>query len=228
MNQHNLLVRLRAPEDGFVERKLEGLKPADLRRTLVAFANSVPEGREAVLFIGVSDHGEIEGCTNTDAKQKDVRRTCDHECYPPLTSVSSEVLTVGGKALVAVVVGPSGNRPHFTGQAYIRRGSETVVASAQQFDELVHSRNSLVSAILRHRDEVFTVESIGYLLGNSRYIASRDSRQHAECRLVECNPQFIRLKNIASSETYSEPLSHVDLMSDEQKHRPKLIVRGYR
>ncbi len=226
MNRTELFACLSNHEDAFVERKLEGIKPSDLRNTLVAFANSVPEGREAVLFIGVRDNGEIEGCANSDAKQKDVRRTCDQVCYPPLTTVTSEVLMVGDKAVVAVVVGASGNRPHFTGQAYVRRGSETVLASPLQFDELVHSRNSLVAAILKHKNETFTVESVGHLLGNSRYIASKTSRQYPECRVLECNPQFIRLQNISTSEFYSEPLSHVELSRDEQKHRPKLIVRG--
>ena len=52
MTREELLKRLKDHEDNFTERKLEGAKSAELRKTLVAFANSVPEGRLAILFIG--------------------------------------------------------------------------------------------------------------------------------------------------------------------------------
>ncbi len=62
-----LLARLRQPEDNFTERKSEGAASrAELRKTLVAFANSVPEGRTAVLYIGVDDDGTPMGVSNPD------------------------------------------------------------------------------------------------------------------------------------------------------------------
>jgi len=56
----NLRTRLRDLEDGFTERKRQGAaNPATIRKTLVAFANSVPTGQSAVLFIGVADDGRV-------------------------------------------------------------------------------------------------------------------------------------------------------------------------
>ena len=43
-----------------VERKPDGFKDREARKTVVAFANSTPEDQEAVLFIGVHDKsGEV-------------------------------------------------------------------------------------------------------------------------------------------------------------------------
>src|SRR5687768_10287308 len=120
--------RLTAVEDNLTERKLEGAKSSELRRTLVAFANSAADDRPAVLFIGVQNNGTIVGVSNPDAIQKSLRKLAEHDCYPPI-SIRSEVITSGTRHVVAVEVPLSSKRPHFAGGAYIRRGSESVVAS---------------------------------------------------------------------------------------------------
>ena len=51
--------RLSDGESNFVERKQSAASTDEIRRTIVAFANSVPVGDEAVLFIGVKDDGTI-------------------------------------------------------------------------------------------------------------------------------------------------------------------------
>jgi predicted HTH transcriptional regulator len=54
----NILARLENTEDSFVERK-EQVQPTRLRRTAVAFANSLREGHEGVIFFGVRDNGHV-------------------------------------------------------------------------------------------------------------------------------------------------------------------------
>jgi hypothetical protein len=225
VNQHELLARLKHPEDQFVERKPESVPRGDIRKTLVAFANSVPAGKSAVLFIGVADDGRVVGCSNSDAKQKLIRQICEQDCYPAVRADCEVVETREGE-VVAVIIGPSNDRPHFSGPAYIRRGSESVAASAELFDELIQSRTGLVAAILRHRNEVFTVHSIQHRLGDTRPIADQAFRQHAECRITECNAHFVRFFNISSRENYCEPLANIQFTRDENKYRPMLIVRG--
>jgi len=61
MTDEELKRRLSDFEDGWTERKEQGVSTDDVRKTLVAFANSVPDGEEAVLFIGISDKGKITG-----------------------------------------------------------------------------------------------------------------------------------------------------------------------
>jgi predicted HTH transcriptional regulator len=112
-------------EDNFVERKSEGVTASELRQTVCAFANSVPEGRAGVLFIGIHDKtGEAVGIGNTDQLQKRVRDAAQSDCYPPIT-YTSEVLAVDGKAVVAVIVPHSATKPHFSGPAFVRVGSES-------------------------------------------------------------------------------------------------------
>ncbi len=224
MTRDELLARLRDPEDGFVERKLDGVKPADIRKTIVAFANSVPDGREAVLFIGVADDGQIVGCANADARQKSVRQLAQKDCYPPIDTYG-EVLSTAKGNVVCVIVGVSTNRPHFSGPAYIRRGSESTAASPQLFDELIYSRNSLVAALLRLKDSVVSVHSIRHKLGSTKPMASIDYREQAECMILGCDAHTLRMQNISTKEYYSEPLANVQLSRDENKHRPLVIVK---
>ena len=84
-----------------IERKPGGVNRAEIRQTLVAFANSVPEGSEATLFIGVRDKGEIQGVSNPDETQKLVRAVCEADAYPPIR-YRAEVLKEGDKLIVAV------------------------------------------------------------------------------------------------------------------------------
>jgi hypothetical protein len=71
-------------ESHWVERKPPTVNGAEIRNTLVAFANSVSEGQHAVLFIGVSNDGKPQAVTNTDKLQKTVTQIAEHDCYPPV------------------------------------------------------------------------------------------------------------------------------------------------
>jgi Schlafen, AlbA_2 len=93
MQMNDLVRRLSNVEDSFTERKLEGARPEELRRTLVAFANSLHEGRTAVLFIGVTENAELKGVRNPDSLQKKIRSLCERDCYPPI-KYSCEVLNI--------------------------------------------------------------------------------------------------------------------------------------
>jgi alpha-galactosidase/6-phospho-beta-glucosidase family protein len=70
MTTQELLDRLANHEDNFVERKSGKESDAEYREAIVAFANSVPEGRTAVLYLGIADNGGIVGVPNPDKKQK--------------------------------------------------------------------------------------------------------------------------------------------------------------
>ena len=62
-NDAELLARIRRFEDHFVERKTASDKK-DWLKTIVAFANSTPDGSTGVLFIGVTNEGVIEDKQN--------------------------------------------------------------------------------------------------------------------------------------------------------------------
>lgn len=223
MTPEQLRALLKAPEDGFIERKSEGVNRAEIRQTLVAFANSVPEAREAVLFIGVRDSGEIQGVANPDEMQKLVRAICESDCYPPI-KYRPEVLKEGDKLVIAVVVPPSDRRPHFAGPAYVRRGSESVAASDEMFEELIASRHDKARVLLRWKNSVITVREDGYELGRQRVVPG-GWRASRECNVVECNAHMVRLRDISNPEYFTVALTQVVLGYDENRHRNQITVR---
>ncbi len=85
MNKDDLLKMLGNHEDNFVERKSDGVRDSELRQTVSAFANTVPAGREAMLFIGIHDRtGEVVGVANPYQPQRRIRDVCQGDCYPPI------------------------------------------------------------------------------------------------------------------------------------------------
>lgn len=223
MPSDELIQRLGNHEDNFTERKSEGVTSAELRQTLSAFANTVPEGRTAVLFVGVRDKdGAVVGAANTDQLQKRIREVCEVDCYPPI-QYTAEVLDVEGRSVVAVVIPCSAGRPHFTGPAYVRVGSESKKASAEQFEELVLNRIDKCRAILRNKNAVFSVFGIDYVLGSGRPLHGRH-REFRECRIDACNAHSVTLYDIAAMIRFTEPLKHVEVVWDDKRYRPALWV----
>ncbi len=227
LSRNELTALLGNHEDNFIERKPDSISPADIRKAVVAFANSVPDGRHGVLFIGVRDDGRIAGCRNTDAKQKAVREACNRDCYPPI-AMTSEVLSTKEGDVVAVVIGASKNRPHFAGPAYVRRGSESGAASEEMFRELVFSQNSTAATLLRIRNQVVSFVSIQHKIGQVRRIDDRAYREGGDCKVLDCDWHRARLQLVGGDSRYfSEPLDHIRIMHDENKYRPMLVFTGY-
>src|SRR5881296_3700907 len=122
MAKHDeLLARLSHKEDNFTERKPSGAKRDELRKTIVAFANSLGEGHTGVLYIGVADNGVIQGVEGIDSLQKTVGRICADDCYPAIVPTCTS-LNIGGKTILAVEISASSRRPHFAGPAFVRVG----------------------------------------------------------------------------------------------------------
>ena len=220
-------LRIADHEDNFTERKPQGASNEELRRTLVAFANSVPEGRTAHLLIGVADDGTVLGCDNPDGLQKKLRKIGQQDCYPAIV-FTSEVVAANPGPVVLVSVPHSTNRPHFSGPAYVRIGSESVAASEQVFNELVYSRNSKAASLLKLKDQIVLVIGLGHKLGSTRRDVGRDYREDGgEARILEVTPHTVRFIRIAPQVHVTEPLDHVTVTYDEEKWKWKLIVTGY-
>jgi hypothetical protein len=218
--------RLASLEDGFTERKPNGTKSSDLCRAIVAFANSVPEGRTGILFIGVGNTGEVIGVENTDSTQKTIRRLAEKRCYPPI-AINSEVLHVDGKNVVAIIVSHSKNKPHFSGPAFIRVGSESVEANAAQFEELIASRNSKAGTILSFKGKTVTIKKVnpsGFSTADVFGFSSLDDNAY---RVVSCTAHYVNLCKIASSKTIAESLENVTISYDNERYRPMLVIRTF-
>src|SRR5262245_8678166 len=101
MTQAELLALLTQDEDGFLERKTQGRR-AEVAEALVAFANSVPDGREGVLLIGQGPDKKIVGVVNPDELQRSIKEWADR-CYPPVVA-KPEILTTDSGTVLAVVI----------------------------------------------------------------------------------------------------------------------------
>lgn len=222
MNRNELTKKLSDHEDNFTERKPEGANRSELRATMVAFANSIPEAREAVLFLGITNDGEPIGVRNPDTLQKTIRQIAEQDCYPPVT-YSIEVLEVSGKAVLAIVIGPSENRPHFSGPAFVRKGSENVAATPELFEELIASRNAKTGAILRGRGKLVTVIA-HKILGSTKRIGDSKYRARHECIVEDCDAHVVRLFEPSKENYLAEPIDKVTVHYDVENKRMMLEV----
>jgi schlafen family protein len=223
MNREELLARMGHQEDPFVERKTTP-HVSDVIAALVAFANSVPPGREAVLFLGVKPDGSPVGVDNADKLQQSVSGWARDQCYPPI-SVSYEVLTdLAERAVVAVIVRASEERPHFAGPAYVRDGSKTVKASKAVYEDLIASRNTKAGAILRLKGQVVTVvfrRLWPAFYGGPPSIVP----EPVECVIEGGSAFSVELRIHASGTLVSVALDRVTITTDPKNQRPlKLTV----
>src|SRR6202041_473226 len=123
LNESDLLARMRNFEDHLVERKTVK-DERDWKKPAVAFANSVPVGLPAVLYLGVRDTGEIEAPQqNLDEAQKKFNRQMGR-VYPRIAYVP-KIIAENGRQALALIIPGSDLRPHFAGLSYVRRGSES-------------------------------------------------------------------------------------------------------
>jgi len=179
MTDEELKRRLSDTEDGWTERKPPNVDSDLVRKTLVAVANSVPEGEEAILFIGVADDGTPIGVDDPDHMQKKVKRWADW-CYPPIRH-TSRAIESNGKRILAVIVQPDHNRPHFAGPAYVRVGSESPKANEVLFDELIASRMSKARPLLDAMRKGESVSVMVWHFGNFNVL---------DCTVIEVTPHL--------------------------------------
>jgi hypothetical protein len=202
--EDKLRQRLKHPEDRFTERKSEGVSSEHIRKTLVAFANSLSEGEEGILFIGVSDKGDLSGVENADKLQQTVRNQAG-KCYPPIIP-HIQVLREKDADIVVVTVYPSKDKPHFAGPAFIRSGSESIPASRELFEELISSRNDKARLLLQHRDQHTSV-----LLDK---LASYNVPFRYRCKVLDCNSFFANFRDESSGIHYSVSLEKISIQWD--------------
>ncbi len=223
MTPEQLLALVAQPEHSLLERKPPTVNRSELRQTLVAFANTVQDGQEAVLLIGVHDDGTLLGTNTPDETQRLVRAVATQDCYPPIV-IQQTVIRPNGLNVIAVVVPSSRSRPHFTGSAYVRVGAESVAATAQQYEELIASRHE-ACRILQTWRTLITVWEVGFQLNHMRAIPGQ-GRAFRECMIQECTPHIIRIRDDASGEAFAVPMRHIDITYDEQRHRNAITIHA--
>lgn len=137
LSDQDLLERVQGGEGPLCELKASASHDK-VKRAVVAFANTVRQPHQAVLFLGIGPDKRPSGAiADADKTQQEVVDWLA-SCYPPLDGCYElRHLTLGGKPVVAVVISESRKAPHFTGGAYVRVGSRNQLASERAFAEIV-------------------------------------------------------------------------------------------
>jgi hypothetical protein len=222
MTEEELLRRLRDAEDGFVERKTS-FQARDVREAVVAFADSAPETRPGLVFLGVRPDGTVKGLADPDTLAREsVDSACKLQCYPPVRYTTASLTLPEGQVL-AVIVPRSAERPHFSGHAFIREGSKTKKASADALAEMIASRNTKAGALIGLKGRELTVRVLGKQIGEPVFESHLDREYNA--RITECDAHVLTLFLIGYDVTVAEPIEWVTLSSDTKKRRPQLIVQ---
>lgn len=143
------------------KRSLAELETA--ARTIVAFANA--DG--GIVLLGVRDSGEILG-VEVGEHTKERLSTAITDSTDPIVYPSIEIIPFAGKAVVAIKVEASENRPHLCkGRAYKRVGATDVQLSRDEYEKLLLTRATAVydrQPMLETRFSDFSEERIHWYL----------------------------------------------------------------
>lgn len=218
-------------EDSLSEKKVESdLK--DLLKTLVAFANSVAPGDTAKIFIGEKDDGTVQGVTNAESINQRVAKEAE-KIYPPVY-YRTEVYERDGKQCLRVEIKHNGQAPHFGGPAWVRQGSQTVKATEEIYQQMVDQRQSKVRVLLQCLNKDVTVEGTERpetmrLDGNIAGFNQEWSVGEHQATIVFVNGHWVTFKVHTSATAraeMSEPLEKVLLSWDNQRGRPKVVIKN--
>jgi hypothetical protein len=221
-----MLLEGQTHESSLIERKPDNFKDKEARKTVVAFANSTPDGQKSVLFIGVDNEtGRILGVANPDATQKKYSKVLE-ECYPPIRCQMHAIALAEG-TVVAIVVPASPFKPHFAGSAYIRDGSRTVKANEAQYRELIISQVDKTAVLLRYKREhtLIAVRGVNYKLGSLKPMSGGGAVEEIpDCKVEECDGITVTFLGLSARTRFSESLGRVTIEFDAVRNRPLILV----
>ena len=198
----------KSTEDHFIERKTLG-DSRDWARTVVAFANSMPLDRYGVLYIGMRDDGTIQDVENADDLQKTVRQKLN--AVYPTVEYTTRALTIDGQRCLCVIVPGSPRRPHCAGPAYVRVGSETIVASASVYDALIAERSGKVYRIRQFVGQTVCVQFIRTDEKITKMLGRIETQ--ALWRIDDCN-QFCASFRDQYGQPHAVALDRIDVLTE--------------
>lgn len=201
-----LMRLLHSTEHTFAERKTVG-DSKDWIKTVVAFANTLDPSQEGVLFIGATDKGEIEAnSSNFDKLQKTLSEKMQ-SVYPSVYHVT-KIVKEGDRECLAIIVPGSPSKPHFAGPLYLRDGSQSIIATAEQYESLLAAHTSKSRELQRwiSRDialiEFQRRAGMPYVIDKLQRIA----------RVVGCNQFYVTI--LTEGKMFSYPLASFEIAYD--------------
>jgi hypothetical protein len=204
-------------EDHLLERKTDR-DLRDIRRTAVAFANSVRPDHTAVIEVGESNDGTVTGLANPDVQQRKIREEME-KIYPPIVW-RQQLYEKDGKTCIRIQIEYSGETPHFADAAWIRKGSETVGASDEILQKLIELRSSKVRELMKWFGKEVTVS---WSMADHGIIGPNWSA--FPCEIVEVTEYFSTFNSKQGPRApQSEPNAWLTLSWDDRNARPQIYV----
>jgi len=200
-------------EDHLLERKTDR-QLKDIRRTAVAFANSVRPGHTAVILVGEGNDGAVSGVENPDDLQRKLRH--ELEAIYPAIVWKQAVYEKEGKSCIRIEIEYSGDTPHFGDAAWVRRGSESVKASSEQLGILISLRSEKVRKLSEWEGRTisFSIHMTGGIVPNwGRFEAALETVTHHYCTF--------KIKN---GQKRSEPIDWLTISWDHEADRLRVFV----
>jgi hypothetical protein len=203
-------------EDHLLERKTER-QLKDIKRTAVAFANSVRPNHTAVILIGECDDGSVPGVTDPDKMQRDIRLELE-KIYPPIVW-RQRPYDKDGKTCLRIEIEFSGDTPHFGDAAWVRKGNESIKASDEVFEKLIAIRSGVARELMRWMGKLVT---LSWAAGQHASMGTNWS-QH-EFEIVEVTEFFATFKATNTVARRSEPLKWLELSWDQGHERLRIYI----
>lgn len=183
-------------ESDRVERTESTTNGDKFRRAICAFANDLPDHRQAgILFVGVNDQGQPTGTPITDQLLQDLASMRDDGNVHPFPSLDVQKRTLKGQEVAVVVVQPSAATPvRFKGTVWIRSGPRRGVANQEDERRLSEKR--------RFRDlpadirpiESASLDVLDELLFRRTYLPSAVSAEVLEQNQRTLEHQYLAMK----------------------------------
>jgi hypothetical protein len=214
----DLLRLLHSTEHTFVERKTAG-DYKDWVKTVVAFANTLANDQEGVLFIGATNSGEIEERpANFDKLQMTFSEKMQ-AAYPPIYYSTTTVRENGRECLTVIIPG-SPSRPHFAGPPYLRDGSRTIVADSERYEALLGARIGKVHELQKWIGKSISVRILTRQSGMA-YVVNQNLHQ---ATLVRANQFYVTVSFGNRVDSY--PLNRFEISFDNVAGRLEIEVEG--
>jgi len=138
----------------------------------------------------VKDDGTIENSQgNLDRHQKTIRDKLS-QVYPPF-DYKTRILKKEGKSFLVILVAGSGAGPHFSGPAYVREGSSTVIASEDLFPRLIDRRERKVREILKWKNARILMRR--YVI-NPSPTQQRNPWAYSDAKVLDCTAEWLQSK----------------------------------
>src|SRR5438270_2175580 len=202
-------------EDHLLERKTDR-QLKDIRRTAVAFANSVKPGHVAIMLVGESNDGSVSGVPDVDKMQRELRSEFEN-IYPPIL-FRQLPYEKDGKSCIRIEIEHSGETPHFADAAWIRKDNQSVRASDAMLQKLIELRSSKVRELMIWLGKRVSLSWSAGIHGTG------PNWSRVECELVRVTGFFATFKRLDNHKERSEPINWLELGWDDIENRLRIFV----